>query len=64
MLLTRISGRGLSKLLKTLNQYKADYLGGAWSGFEATAPDGDRRGDTAVEKETLERIGKVHYNRS
>ncbi len=37
---------------------KADYLEGQWSGFKI-APDGDRRGDTAVNEKTLQEIGKV-----
>lgn len=37
---------------------KADYLEGAWSGF-TVAPDGDRRGNTAVEEKELQRIGEV-----
>ena len=43
---------------KSFKPNKADYLEGAWSGFK-TAPDGDRRGDTAVDNKTLQRIGKV-----
>src|SRR5437764_4567441 len=35
---------------------KADWLEGAWAGLE-TAPDDDRRGDTAVALETLREIG-------
>lgn len=37
---------------------KADYLEGVWSGFKV-APDGDRRGDTAVDSQTLQKIGKA-----
>lgn len=37
---------------------KADYLEGVWSGFKV-APDGDRRGDTAVDTKTLKHIGEV-----
>ncbi len=37
---------------------KADYLEGAWSGF-TVAPDGDRRGDTAVSSATLQKVGKA-----
>ncbi len=37
---------------------KADYLEGAWAGF-TSAPDGDRRGDTDVENDTLQAIGKI-----
>lgn len=43
---------------KSFKPNKADYLEGAWSGL-TTAPDGDRRGDTAVDSDTLKRIGKV-----
>lgn len=43
---------------ETFKQNKADYLEGAWSGFK-TAPDGDRRGDTAVSEEELKRIGQI-----
>jgi len=37
---------------------KADYLEGKWTGF-TRAPDGDRRGDTAVETKTLKNIGQT-----
>lgn len=37
---------------------KADYLEGVWSGFKV-APDGDRRGDTAVDVKTLQKVGKA-----
>lgn len=37
---------------------KADYLEGKWSDMKV-APDGDRRGDTAMEMDNLKRIGKV-----
>ncbi|CAG0892059.1 unnamed protein product [Cyprideis torosa] len=37
---------------------KADYLEGTWSGF-TVAPDGDRRGDTAVDEVELQKIGKA-----
>ncbi|MCI5059575.1 MAG: 2-oxoglutarate dehydrogenase E1 component [Alphaproteobacteria bacterium] len=37
---------------------KIDTLDGAWKGL-STAPDGDRRGDTAVSEETLQKVGKV-----
>jgi 2-oxoglutarate dehydrogenase E1 component len=43
---------------KSYKNNKADYLEGAWSGL-TTAPDGDRRGDTAVDTKTLKRIGKI-----
>jgi len=43
---------------KSFKPNKADYLEGAWSGFTA-APDGDRRGKTAVETDVLKRIGQV-----
>jgi 2-oxoglutarate dehydrogenase E1 component len=36
---------------------RADWLEGAWAGFEQ-APDDDRRGDTAVPLETLREIGR------
>jgi 2-oxoglutarate dehydrogenase E1 component len=35
---------------------RADWLDGRWLGF-AIAPEGDRRGDTAVPLETLKRVG-------
>jgi 2-oxoglutarate dehydrogenase E1 component len=37
---------------------KADTMEGQWSGL-TTAPDGDRRGDTAVDEKTLKEIGKA-----
>jgi 2-oxoglutarate dehydrogenase E1 component len=37
---------------------KADWLDGAWSGFER-APKGDRRGSTDVEIEDLKRVGNA-----
>ncbi|HJU18767.1 MAG TPA: 2-oxoglutarate dehydrogenase E1 component [Stellaceae bacterium] len=37
---------------------KADWLEGAWTGFEP-APDDDRRGDTAVAVATLQQIGRA-----
>lgn len=37
---------------------KADYLEGKWSDMKV-APDGDRRGDTAMKVDDLQRIGKV-----
>jgi len=37
---------------------KADYLEGKWSGMKV-APDGDRRGKTAVDSDTLQKIGKA-----
>ncbi len=37
---------------------KADYLEGKWAGF-TIAPDGDRRGKTAVSMDNLQRIGKA-----
>ncbi|NQZ13215.1 MAG: 2-oxoglutarate dehydrogenase E1 component [Alphaproteobacteria bacterium] len=43
---------------KSYKPNKADFLEGAWSGL-TTAPDGDRRGKTAVEMDTLKRIGQV-----
>lgn len=43
---------------KSYKPNKADYLEGAWSGM-TTAPDGDRRGDTDVDSDTLKKIGKA-----
>lgn len=43
---------------ETFKPNKADYLEGAWSGFKV-APDGDRRGDTAVKEEVLQKVGKA-----
>jgi len=37
---------------------KADTMEGQWSDL-STAPDGDRRGDTAVDEKTLQAIGKA-----
>ena len=37
---------------------KADTMEGKWSDL-STAPDGDRRGDTAVDEKTLQAIGKI-----
>ena len=37
---------------------RADWLDGRWTGF-SMAPEGDRRGETAVPAETLSRIGKA-----
>ncbi|MDE2462137.1 MAG: 2-oxoglutarate dehydrogenase E1 component [Alphaproteobacteria bacterium] len=37
---------------------RADWLDGRWQGFSA-APDGDRRGDTAVPDELLLKVGKA-----
>jgi 2-oxoglutarate dehydrogenase E1 component len=34
----------------------ADWLDGRWTGFER-APEGDRRGDTAVDNDVLQRVG-------
>jgi 2-oxoglutarate dehydrogenase E1 component len=42
---------------KSYRPNKADWLEGAWAGL-ATAPDDDRRGDTAVATEILREIGK------
>jgi 2-oxoglutarate dehydrogenase E1 component len=36
----------------------ADWLDGRWTGFER-APDGDRRGDTAVGNDVLQRVGRA-----
>lgn len=46
---------------KTYKPNDADFLGGAWEGF-TTAPDGARRGETAISKKELESIGKVLTN--
>jgi 2-oxoglutarate dehydrogenase E1 component len=43
---------------KSYKPNKADWLEGAWRGFE-TAPDDDRRGSTALPIETLKEIGTV-----
>ena len=43
---------------KSFKPNKADYLEGIWSGF-TVAPDGDRRGDTAVDSATLKKIGQA-----
>jgi len=37
---------------------RADWLDGRWSGF-AVAPEGDRRGSTAVPVETLKQVGRA-----
>ncbi|HET7335344.1 MAG TPA: 2-oxoglutarate dehydrogenase E1 component, partial [Rhizomicrobium sp.] len=37
---------------------RADWLDGRWTGF-SMAPDGDRRGDTAVDETVLKAIGKA-----
>jgi 2-oxoglutarate dehydrogenase E1 component len=37
---------------------KADWLDGRWSGLE-TAPEGDRRGKTAVDLDTLQKVGRA-----
>jgi 2-oxoglutarate dehydrogenase E1 component len=37
---------------------RADWLDGRWSGF-AVAPEGDRRGQTAVPAETLKQVGRA-----
>ena len=37
---------------------KADYLEGVWKGM-TVAPDGDRRGDTAVKENDLKAVGKI-----
>jgi 2-oxoglutarate dehydrogenase E1 component len=42
---------------KTYRPNKADWLEGSWSGFQAAAGE-ERRGDTAVPKETLRDIGR------
>ncbi|HEY6579259.1 MAG TPA: 2-oxoglutarate dehydrogenase E1 component, partial [Rhizomicrobium sp.] len=43
---------------KTHRPDRADWLDGRWTGF-ATAPVGDRRGDTAVPLETLRAVGRA-----
>lgn len=51
----------LSESFKTAENYKpdkADYLEGMWSDLNI-APDGDRRGDTAVDEKELQEIGKA-----
>jgi 2-oxoglutarate dehydrogenase E1 component len=51
----------LNQELETSKSYlpnKADWLDGRWSGLE-TAPEGDRRGKTAVEIDTLKTVGRA-----
>jgi len=51
----------LNEELETAKSYlanKADWLDGRWSGLE-TAPEGDRRGKTAVELDTLKQVGRA-----
>lgn len=51
----------LNEAFEVADQFKpekADYLEGEWSGFRV-APDGARRGDTAVSEKTLKQIGEV-----
>ena len=43
---------------KTYKPNKADWLEGAWAGFEAASGD-DRRGDTAVSMDLLKKVGKA-----
>ena len=43
---------------KSFKPNKADFLEGAWTGL-TTAPDGERRGKTGVEIDTVKRIGQV-----
>ncbi|HEY3779136.1 MAG TPA: 2-oxoglutarate dehydrogenase E1 component [Rhizomicrobium sp.] len=43
---------------KTHRPDRADWLDGRWTGF-ATAPDGDRRGETAVPLERLQTVGRA-----
>src|SRR5579862_1259685 len=43
---------------KTHRPDRADWLDGRWTGF-ATAPEGDRRGETAVPGETLRSVGRA-----
>jgi 2-oxoglutarate dehydrogenase E1 component len=42
---------------KTYKPNKADWLEGAWAGFEAASGD-DRRGDTAASMDLLKKVGK------
>jgi 2-oxoglutarate dehydrogenase E1 component len=51
----------LNEELETSKSYlpnKADWLDGRWSGLE-TAPEGDRRGKTAVEIDMLKTVGRA-----
>jgi len=43
---------------KTHRPDRADWLDGRWTGF-AIAPEGDRRGNTAVPVETLQQVGRA-----
>src|SRR5215469_8590464 len=43
---------------KTHRPDRADWLDGRWTGF-ATAPEGDRRGETAVPEEKLRAVGRA-----
>lgn len=43
---------------KTYKPNDADFLGGAWEGL-TTAPEGARRGDTAIGSDNMAEIGKV-----
>jgi 2-oxoglutarate dehydrogenase E1 component len=43
---------------KTHRPDRADWLDGRWTGF-ATAPEGDRRGETTVPLETLHAVGRA-----
>ena len=43
---------------KTYKPNDADFLGGAWEGFKV-APDGARRGETAISEKEMKEIGKV-----
>ena len=43
---------------KTYKPNEADFLGGAWEGM-TVAPEGDRRGDTAISEKDLKAIGKI-----
>ncbi len=43
---------------KTYRPNEADFLGGAWEGMHV-APDGARRGETAISDDTLQAVGKV-----
>ncbi len=45
---------------KSYKPNKADFLEGAWTGLK-TAGNDDRRGQTAVDVDTLKRIGRVLY---
>jgi 2-oxoglutarate dehydrogenase E1 component len=57
--MTAAFGRRLEEELELAKKHrpdKADWLDGRWTGME-TAPRGDRRGSTAVDLETLKKVG-------